>query len=65
MSACPSTPSNLTGIDGTVRVSSTADVALVDVIIQSVGCDPRYVIGKGKLDDLLLRSMQQVAGGDF
>ncbi len=42
------------------ELASTADVALVDVIIQKRrSYDPRYVIGKGKLDDLLLRSMQQ------
>ena len=41
-------------------LANTAEVALVDAIVQRRRrYDHRYVIGKGKLDDLLLLSMQQ------
>jgi GTPase len=42
------------------ELANTAEVAIVDAIIQRRrSYDPRYVIGKGKLDELLLRSMQE------
>ena len=41
------------------ELATTADVVLVDKMIQRrKQLDPKYLIGKGKLDELLLRSMQ-------
>ncbi|MEE2786452.1 MAG: GTPase HflX [Myxococcota bacterium] len=40
-------------------LAATADVALVDAVVQHRrSYDARYVMGQGKLDELLLRSMQ-------
>ncbi len=40
----------------------TADVAVVDVIVQKrPQVDPRYLIGKGKLEELVLRALQEDA----
>ena len=42
------------------QLANTAEVVLVDAIVQRRrSYDPKYVIGRGKLEDLLLRSMQQ------
>jgi len=41
------------------ELAATADVVLVDAVVQSrPRMDPKYVMGKGKLDELLLRTMQ-------
>ena len=42
------------------ELASTAEVALVDAVVQKRRrYDPKYVVGKGKLDEILLRSMQE------
>ena len=44
------------------ELARTAGIAFVEVIVQKRRKpDPRYVIGRGKLDDLLLASMQKEA----
>ncbi len=44
------------------ELARTAGVAVVDATLQMRRqIDPRYLIGKGKLDDVLLRSMQLMA----
>lgn len=41
------------------ELASTAGVVIVDAIVQTRRkADPKYVMGKGKLDELLLRTMQ-------
>ena len=41
------------------ELAATAGVVLVDAVVQSrPRFDPKYVMGKGKLDELLLRTMQ-------
>jgi GTP-binding protein HflX len=44
------------------ELARTAGVAVVDATLQMRReIDPRYLIGKGKLEDILLRSMQRMA----
>ncbi len=44
------------------ELARTAGVAVVDATLQMRReIDPRYLVGKGKLDDILLRSMQLMA----
>ena len=44
------------------ELARTAGVAVVDATLQiRREIDPRYLVGKGKLDDILLRSMQLMA----
>ncbi len=44
------------------ELARTAGVAVVDAALQMRReIDPRYLVGKGKLDDILLRSMQRMA----
>ena len=41
------------------ELANTADIALVDAVTQRRGrCHPRFVMGEGKLDEVLLRTMQ-------
>ncbi len=58
-----STPRESTDAKTSLRelgeLAHTADLALVDAVIQRrPQMDPKYVMGKGKLDELLLRAMQ-------
>ncbi len=45
-----------------VELAKSAGVEVLDTVIQSRrDIDPKYVVGRGKLQDLVLRSMQQMA----
>ena len=58
----PDQPSAEESIGELRELARTAGIALVEVIVQRRRTpDPRYVIGRGKLDELLLASMQQEA----
>ncbi|MGB0590939.1 MAG: GTPase HflX [Myxococcota bacterium] len=58
----PNQPSADESIAELRELARTAGIALVEVIVQRRRTpDPRYVIGRGKLDELLLASIQQEA----
>jgi GTPase len=61
-SGAPGQPKADESIGELRELARTAGIEIVEVIIQRRRTpDPRYVIGRGKLDELLLASMQQEA----